>query len=217
MAIATTTTTAGTGDSGAFVRRYGIFTPGVRLFSRVGLRLKALFVSLVLVLPPLNEMFDITTTRTFAARLHPPGVVFALLVALALGGRAALIVGVAVPVTLALTLLVYYLLGYTLNRVTLFALIFSIGILVDDAIVVVENIHRHFTKRGGGSRSKLAAILAVDEVDRLAAHQVGVLHRRQRVVLHAAFVQQNGADEEIALVNTARIRRKGWAGRRTTD
>ena len=50
---------------------------------------------------------------------------------------------VAVPVTLALTLFAYYALGYTLNRITLFALIFSIGILVDDAIVVVENIYRH--------------------------------------------------------------------------
>jgi multidrug efflux pump subunit AcrB len=87
-----------------------------------------------------------------------------LLVVLALGWREAVVVAVAVPVTLALTLLVTYLYGYTLNRVTLFALIFSIGILVDDAIVVVENIHRHFTAKGGGSRSKLAAILAVDEV-----------------------------------------------------
>ncbi|HEY5998206.1 MAG TPA: efflux RND transporter permease subunit [bacterium] len=87
-----------------------------------------------------------------------------LLVALALGWREAVVVAVAVPVTLALTLLVNYLYGYTLNRVTLFALIFSIGILVDDAIVVVENIHRHFAARGGGSRSKLAAVLAVDEV-----------------------------------------------------
>jgi len=50
---------------------------------------------------------------------------------------------VAVPVTLALTLAMTYVFGYTLNRVTLFALIFSIGILVDDAIVVVENVHRH--------------------------------------------------------------------------
>ena len=50
----------------------------------------------------------------------------------------------AVPVTLALTLAIFFLYGYTLNRVTLFALIFSIGILVDDAIVVVENIVRHF-------------------------------------------------------------------------
>ena len=59
---------------------------------------------------------------------------------------------VAVPVTLALTLLINYLFGYTLNRVTLFALIFSIGILVDDAIVVVENIHRHFTHARQSSR-----------------------------------------------------------------
>ena len=87
-----------------------------------------------------------------------------ILVVFALGWREAVVVAVAVPVTLALTLLINYLYGYTLNRVTLFALIFSIGILVDDAIVVVENIHRHFKKKGGGSRSKLAAILAVDEV-----------------------------------------------------
>jgi len=67
-----------------------------------------------------------------------------ILIALFLGKREAVVVAVAVPVTLALTLLISYLFGYTLNRVTLFALIFSIGILVDDAIVVVENIHRHF-------------------------------------------------------------------------
>ena len=67
-----------------------------------------------------------------------------ILIALALGWREAIVVAIAIPVTLALTLLVYYLAGYTLNRITLFALIFSIGILVDDAIVVVENIHRHF-------------------------------------------------------------------------
>ena len=84
------------------------------------------------------------------------------LILLAMGWRSALVVAVAVPVTLALTLLLTYLLGYTLNRVTLFALIFSIGILVDDAIVVVENIHRHIylpgprrsfariVRRGGG-------------------------------------------------------------------
>ena len=71
-----------------------------------------------------------------------------VLIALALGAREAVVVAVAVPVTLALTLLINYLYGYTLNRVTLFALIFSIGILVDDAIVVVENIHRHFRKHG---------------------------------------------------------------------
>jgi multidrug efflux pump subunit AcrB len=66
-----------------------------------------------------------------------------LLVALILGFRESLVVFTAIPVTLALTLAVFYLYGYTLNRITLFALIFSIGILVDDAIVVVENIVRH--------------------------------------------------------------------------
>ncbi|MEO6994927.1 MAG: efflux RND transporter permease subunit, partial [Lacunisphaera sp.] len=67
----------------------------------------------------------------------------ALLILLFLGWRESLIVLLAIPVTLGLTLLVFYLYGYTLNRITLFALIFSIGILVDDAIVVVENIVRH--------------------------------------------------------------------------
>ncbi|MGE3608345.1 MAG: efflux RND transporter permease subunit [Bacteriovoracaceae bacterium] len=66
-----------------------------------------------------------------------------ILIALAMGWRAAIVVAIAIPVTLALTLAVYYFMGYTLNRVTLFALIFSIGILVDDAIVVVENIERY--------------------------------------------------------------------------
>lgn len=66
-----------------------------------------------------------------------------LLIALSMGWRAALVVAIAIPVTLALTLSIYYFMGYTLNRVTLFALIFSIGILVDDAIVVVENIERY--------------------------------------------------------------------------
>jgi hypothetical protein len=68
----------------------------------------------------------------------------ALLILIALGRREALIVMLAIPATLALTLTVFYLYGYTLNRITLFALIFSIGILVDDAIVVVENIARHY-------------------------------------------------------------------------
>ena len=66
-----------------------------------------------------------------------------LLIWLILGFREAGVVAVAIPVTLALTLVVFLLYGYTLNRITLFALIFSIGILVDDAIVVIENIVRH--------------------------------------------------------------------------
>ena len=70
----------------------------------------------------------------------------AALIALVMGFRASLVVAIAIPVTLALTLAIYYFLGYTLNRITLFALIFSIGILVDDAIVVVENIERHLSE-----------------------------------------------------------------------
>ena len=69
------------------------------------------------------------------------------------------------PVTLALTLLVFYLYGYTLNRITLFALIFSIGILVDDAIVVVENIVRHAHLPENAGRNILnVAVEAVAEV-----------------------------------------------------
>lgn len=86
-----------------------------------------------------------------------------ILVAIALGLREALVVLVAIPVTLSLTLFVYFLFGYTLNRITLFALIFSIGILVDDAIVVVENIHRHYQMADGRSIWKLA-VEATDEV-----------------------------------------------------
>ena len=86
------------------------------------------------------------------------------LIWLTLGRRESAVVLIAIPVTLALTLFVFYLYGYTLNRITLFALIFSIGILVDDAIVVVENIVRH--ARGLEDRRDLlgAVVRAVDEV-----------------------------------------------------
>ncbi|HET9839272.1 MAG TPA: efflux RND transporter permease subunit [Candidatus Angelobacter sp.] len=88
-----------------------------------------------------------------------------LLIALALGWRESGVVLLAVPVTLALTLAIFYLYGYTLNRVTLFALIFSIGILVDDAIVVVENIVRHFRlPENQGRPLHHVAVEAVDEV-----------------------------------------------------
>jgi multidrug efflux pump subunit AcrB len=89
-----------------------------------------------------------------------------LLIALALGLREAAVVLMAIPVTLALTLFAFFLYGYTLNRITLFALIFSIGILVDDAIVVVENIVRHARMQQPADRSALAALAvrAVDEV-----------------------------------------------------
>ncbi|MCC6445909.1 MAG: efflux RND transporter permease subunit [Armatimonadetes bacterium] len=89
----------------------------------------------------------------------------ALLVGLALGWKESGVVAMAVPVTLALTLVVFYLYGYTLNRITLFALIFSIGILVDDAIVVVENIVRHFRMASNRGRDLVeVAVEAVDEV-----------------------------------------------------
>jgi multidrug efflux pump subunit AcrB len=97
---------------------------------------------------------EVTVTRNYGETaaeksnellLHMGIAVFGvtLLILVFLGWRESIIVILAVPSTLALTLLLFYLYGYTLNRITLFALIFSIGILVDDAIVVVENIVRH--------------------------------------------------------------------------
>jgi multidrug efflux pump subunit AcrB len=87
-----------------------------------------------------------------------------VLIWLTLGRRESLVVMIAIPVTLALTLLVFYLYGYTLNRITLFALIFSIGILVDDAIVVVENMVRHAREDKGARPMDEVAVQAVDEV-----------------------------------------------------
>ncbi len=88
-----------------------------------------------------------------------------LLVALFLGWRESGVVLLAIPVTLALTMSVFYLMGYTINRVTLFALIFSIGILVDDAIVVVENMVRHFRlPQNHGRPMSEVAVEAVAEV-----------------------------------------------------
>ncbi len=84
------------------------------------------------------------------------------LLALSLGTREAAIVALAVPMTLALTLLGGWMVGYTINRVTLFALILSLGLLVDDPIVDVENIHRHFQL--GRLPPREATLFAVDEV-----------------------------------------------------
>ena len=87
------------------------------------------------------------------------------LIALFLGWRESGVVLLAIPVTLALTMAVFYFLGYTINRVTLFALIFSIGILVDDAIVVVENIVRHYRLPENKNRSCIdVTVEAVAEV-----------------------------------------------------
>jgi multidrug efflux pump subunit AcrB len=119
---------------------------------------------------------QVTTTRDYGATardksnellLHMGIAVLsvALLIWLTLGRREAGIVLLAIPATLALTLAVFHLYGYTLNRITLFALIFSIGILVDDAIVVVENIARHRKLPENRDRSLAEiAVRAVAEV-----------------------------------------------------
>jgi len=86
------------------------------------------------------------------------------LVLFAIGWREAVVVAIVIPVTILLTLFAAYIMGYTLNRVSLFALIFSIGILVDDAIVVIENIARHWGMMKPGQSRREAAIEAVAEV-----------------------------------------------------
>ena len=110
-----------------------------------------------------------------------------LLVALALGWRESGVVLLAVPVTLALTLVVFYLYGYTLNRVTLFALIFSIGILVDDAIVVVENMVRHF--RLPESRGRSLTQVAVEAVDEVGNPTILATFTVIAAILPMAFVR----------------------------
>ncbi len=87
-----------------------------------------------------------------------------VLILLAIGWREALVMAVVIPVTILLTLFAAWLMGYTLNRVSLFALIFSIGILVDDAIVVIENIARHWGLKPPEKSARQAAIDAVAEV-----------------------------------------------------
>jgi multidrug efflux pump subunit AcrB len=110
-----------------------------------------------------------------------------LLIALALGWRESGVVLLAIPVTLALTLAIFYLYGYTLNRVTLFALIFSIGILVDDAIVVVENIVRHF--RLPESRGRSLAQVAVEAVDEVGNPTILATFTVIAAILPMAFVR----------------------------
>jgi multidrug efflux pump subunit AcrB len=110
-----------------------------------------------------------------------------LLIALALGWRESGVVLLAIPVTLALTLAIFYLYGYTLNRVTLFALIFSIGILVDDAIVVVENIVRHF--RLPENRGKALARVAVEAVDEVGNPTILATFTVIAAILPMAFVR----------------------------
>lgn len=119
------------------------------------------------------EGVEVTVTRNYGATANDKALtliqklffatgVVVLLVLFTLGFKEAIIVGVAIGVTLALTLFASWAWGFTLNRVSLFALIFSIGILVDDAIVVVENIHRHI--RLGDKNLADVIPVAVNEV-----------------------------------------------------
>ncbi len=110
-----------------------------------------------------------------------------LLIALTLGWRESGIVAIAIPVTLALTLVVFHLYGYTINRVTLFALIFSIGILVDDAIVVVENIVRHY--RMPPNRRRPLAEVAVEAVDEVGNPTILATFAVIAAILPMAFVR----------------------------
>ncbi len=110
-----------------------------------------------------------------------------VLIGIALGVREAGIVAIAIPVTLALTLTVFYLHGYTLNRITLFALIFSIGILVDDAIVVVENIARHLGLPA--NRQRPASIVAVEAVNEVGNPTILATFAVIAAILPMAFVR----------------------------
>jgi multidrug efflux pump subunit AcrB len=116
---------------------------------------------------------NVTTTRNYGETASAK--VFSLLehllvailavtfvVALALGWRGGLVVFLSVPVTFALTLFLYYMFGYTLNRITLFALVFVTGIVVDDSIIIAENMHRHFKMKK--LPLKQAAIASISEV-----------------------------------------------------
>ena len=96
--------------------------------------------------------------------LHLIGSIIAvtLVVMLAMGWRGGLVVFLSVPITFALTLLSYYMLDYTLNRITLFALVFVTGIVVDDSIIIAENMHRHFKMKR--LPFKQAALYAINEV-----------------------------------------------------
>jgi multidrug efflux pump subunit AcrB len=145
----------------------------------------------------LPDGVEVTVTRDYGHTakeksdellLHMGIAVFgvALLILVFLGWRESLVVLLAIPSTLALTLLVFYLYGYTLNRITLFALIFSIGILVDDAIVVVENIVRHMHLPG--SRGKPLLRVALDAVDEVGNPTVLATWAVIAAILPMAFV-----------------------------
>ncbi|MEQ1715836.1 MAG: efflux RND transporter permease subunit [Hyphomicrobium sp.] len=150
----------------AFAKRAG--ANAVVICERVLHRVEALKGSLV----PAD--IDVTVTRNYGETANEKAnellfhlglatLSIVLLVAVAIGWREGAVVAIVIPVTILLTLFASWLLGYTINRVSLFALIFSIGILVDDAIVVIENIARHWAMHDERNRVD-AAIDAVAEV-----------------------------------------------------
>lgn len=127
-------------------------TDAMRLANLIGRKVDVLEASLI------PAEVHVTVTRNYgetASRkvsellLHLLGSVIAvtIVVGLALGWRGGLVVFLSVPITFALTLFTYYMFGYTLNRITLFALVFVTGIVVDDSIIIAENMHRHFKMR----------------------------------------------------------------------
>ncbi|MEW5422152.1 efflux RND transporter permease subunit [Amorphus sp. 3PC139-8] len=122
----------------------------------------------------LPDDIDVTITRNYGESANEKAnellfhlalatISIVALIAIAIGWREAMVTLVVIPTTILLTLFAANIMGYTINRVSLFALIFSIGILVDDAIVVIENISRHWAMRDGRPRVQ-AAIEAVAEV-----------------------------------------------------
>lgn len=113
----------------------------------------------------LTRNYGLTASEKVSELLmHLLGAILAvtLVVILAMGWRGGLVVFLSVPITFALTLLSYYLLDYTLNRITLFALVFVTGIVVDDSIIIAENMHRHFKMKR--LPFKDAALFAINEV-----------------------------------------------------
>lgn len=121
----------------------------------------------------LSPDIEITVTRNYGASasekvsellIHLMGAIVAvtLFVMLAMGWRGGLVVFLSVPITFALTLFAYYFMDYTLNRITLFALVFVTGIVVDDSIIIAENMHRHFKMKYLSFRQ--AALYAINEV-----------------------------------------------------
>jgi multidrug efflux pump subunit AcrB len=150
----------------AFAKRTG--ANAVVISDRIIERVEALKGSMI------PAYFDVEVTRNYGETANEKAnellfhlglatISIVALVGFAIGWREAIVVAIVIPVTILLTLFASWLMGYTINRVSLFALIFSIGILVDDAIVIIENIARHWAMRDSRPRAQ-AAIDAVAEV-----------------------------------------------------